>query len=173
MHNNTTNVNVLNTLIICQLKWGVYMRCSNQSGIHQEDQESRATGLFIDREYVKSNRLPTKKHSCTIPVFNVDGTANKAGSISEVVELIIWYEKYLERALFSVTSLGRQNMILGITWLREHNPEIDWRTGRVEMTQCLPRCCIRCRDEIRTERRNSKKEEASINACQTGPSRPR
>jgi len=48
-----------------------------------------ATGLFIDREYVKSNRLPTKKLSRPIPVFNVDGTANEAGSISEVVELII------------------------------------------------------------------------------------
>jgi len=37
------------------------------------------------------------------------------------------------------------------------------------MTCCLPRCCIGCRDEVRTERRNLKKEEASINACQTGP----
>jgi hypothetical protein len=128
-----------------------------------------ATRLFINREYVKSNRLPTKKLSWPIPVFNVDGTANEAGSISEVVELIIRYDGHSERALFSVTSLGRQNMILGITWLREHNPEIDWRTGKVEMTRCLPRCCIGCRDELRTERCNSKKEEVSINACQTGP----
>jgi hypothetical protein len=37
------------------------------------------------------------------------------------------------------------------------------------MTRCLPCCCIGCRDEVRTERRNLKKEEASINACQTGP----
>jgi predicted aspartyl protease len=128
-----------------------------------------ATGLFIDREYVKSNRLPTRKLSRSIPVFNVDGTANEAGSISEVVELIIQYDGHSERALFSVTSLGRQNMILGITWLREHNPEIDWRTGKVEMTRCLLRCCVGCRNELRTERRNSKKEEVSINACRTGP----
>jgi hypothetical protein len=37
------------------------------------------------------------------------------------------------------------------------------------MTRCLPRCCIGCRDEVRTERWNLKKEEASINACRTGP----
>jgi len=60
-------------------------------------------------------------------------------------------------------------MILSITWLQEHNPEIDWRMGKVEMTQCLPRCCIGCREEARAERQNSKKEEASINACQTSP----
>ena len=128
-----------------------------------------ATGLFIDQEYVKSNRLPMKKLSCLIPIFNVDGTANEAGSISEVVELIIRYERHSEGALFSVTSLGRQNMILSITWLRENNPEIDWRTGKVEMTRCLPRCCVGCREDICTERQNSKKEEASINACRTGP----
>jgi hypothetical protein len=128
-----------------------------------------ATSLFIDREYVKSNRLPTKKLSWVIPVFNVDGTPNEAGCILEVVELIICYEKHSERALFVVTGLDRQNLILGITWLREHNPEIDWRTGKVKMTRCLPCCCIGCRDEARTERQNQKKEEASINACRTGP----
>jgi hypothetical protein len=128
-----------------------------------------ATGLFIDREYVKSNQLLTKKLSRVIPVFNVDGTPNEAGCITEVVELIIRYEKHSERALFAVTGLGRQNLILGITWSREHNPEIDWRTGKVEMTRCLPRCCISCRDEIRTERQNIKKEVVSINACRTGP----
>jgi len=131
--------------------------------------DSGATGLFIDREYVKSNQLPTKKLSRVIPVFNVDGTPNEAGCISEVVELIIRYENHSERALFAVTGLGRQNLILGITWLREHNPEIDWRTGKVEMTRCLPRCCIGCRNEVRTERQNAKKEAASINACRTGP----
>jgi hypothetical protein len=128
-----------------------------------------ATGLFIDQEYVKSNRLPTKKLSRVIPVFNVDGTPNEAGCITEVVELIVRYEKHSEQALFAVTGLGRQNLSLGITWLKEHNPKIDWRTGKVEMTRCLPCCCIGCRDEVRTERWNLKKEEASINACQTGP----
>jgi hypothetical protein len=58
-------------------------------------------------------------------VFNVDGTANEAGSILEVVELIIRYDGHSEHALFSVTSLGRQNMILGITWLRENNLVIE------------------------------------------------
>jgi predicted aspartyl protease len=129
----------------------LYLRIEIESTETQRKQGIRAlvdcgaTGLFIDREYVKSNRLPTRKLSRPIPVFNVDGTANEAGSISEVVELIIWYNGHSERALFSVTSLGRQNMILGITWLREHNPEIDWRTGKVEMTRCLPRCWVQKR----------------------------
>ena len=31
-------------------------------------------------------------------------------------------------------------MILGISWLRCHNPEIDWRTGEVKMTRCPEEC---------------------------------
>jgi len=53
--------------------------------------DSGATGLFIDREYVKSNQIPTRKLSVVIPVYNVDGTTNTAGSISEVVELLLRY----------------------------------------------------------------------------------
>ena len=48
--------------------------------------DSGATGLFIDQEYIKSNKIPTTKLPQPIPVFNVDGTANMEGSISEVAE---------------------------------------------------------------------------------------
>ncbi|KNZ78247.1 hypothetical protein J132_01226, partial [Termitomyces sp. J132] len=32
---------------------------------------------------------------------------------------------------FAVTSLGKQDMILGFTWLHEHNPEINWTKAKV------------------------------------------
>jgi len=80
--------------------------------------DSGATGVFIDREYVKSNQIPTRKLSTPIPVRNVDGTANMAGAITEVAELILRYNGHSERALFCVTSLGSQNLILGHTWFK-------------------------------------------------------
>ena len=131
--------------------------------------DSGATGLFIDQEYVKSNQIPTTKLLKPIPVFNVDGSANTEGSISEVAELLLRYNGHSERALFCVTGLGRQNIILGHTWLKDHNPEVDWRTGKVEMSRCSPRCCNGCRTEAREERRVIKQEAASINACRSGP----
>jgi predicted aspartyl protease len=131
--------------------------------------DSGATGLFINREYVKSNQIPTKKLSQPTPVYNVDGTANTAGAISEVAELLLRYNGHSERALFCVTGLGKQNLILGHTWLKEHNLEVDWRTGKIEMSRCSPRCCNGCRTEAREERRTLKREAASINACRSGP----
>ena len=150
----------------------LYLRVEIESPETQRKQgiralvDSGATGLFINREYVKSNQIPTKKLSQPIPVYNMDGTANTDGAISEVADLLLRYNGHSERALFSVTGLGRQNLILGHTWLKDHNPEVDWRTGNVKMSQCSPRCCSGCRNEAREERRDAKKEAVSIEACQ-------
>ena len=53
--------------------------------------DSRATGMFIDREYVKESGFTTRALSNPIPVRNVDGTPNEAGSIRDVVELNLRY----------------------------------------------------------------------------------
>jgi predicted aspartyl protease len=84
-----------------------------------------ATGLFVDTEYVRSNNLSTRRLTTPIPVYNIDGTANEAGTITEIADIILRYKGHAERTQFAVTLLGKQNMILGFTWLREHNPEID------------------------------------------------
>ncbi len=104
-----------------------------------------------------------------IPVYNVDGSANQNGAISEVAELLLRYNGHSERALFCVTGLGKQNLILRHTWLKDHNPEVDWRTGKVEMSRCSPRCCNSCQTEVRKERKLTKKETANVNACHLGP----
>ncbi|KAG5725192.1 hypothetical protein E4T56_gene10213 [Termitomyces sp. T112] len=88
--------------------------------------DSSATSLFLDTDYVQQHHLTTCPLSCPIPVYNVDGTLNEAGSICSVVDLVLHYQDHSEQATFAVTSLGKQDMILGFTWLCEHNPEIDW-----------------------------------------------
>ena len=71
--------------------------------------------------------------SYPIPVYNVDGSPNKADQISEVVDVVLHYKTYSERMLLAVSSLRRQSMILGYTWLKDHNPEVNWQTGEVQI----------------------------------------
>src|SRR6202046_2062079 len=132
--------------------------------------DSGATGELIDRQYAKSCRFNLLKLSTPIPVFNVDGTPNEAGDITEVVDLILRYKNHSERTLFAVSNLGKQKMILGHSWLRKHNPEIDWTTGEVKMSRCPPRCCSGCRDEAHQERLTRKAESRRKDECLTGPS---
>ena len=47
--------------------------------------DTGATGDFIDQDFVTRVKLPTRKVSQLIPVYNVDGTLNKARSIRDSV----------------------------------------------------------------------------------------
>ncbi|KAG5640631.1 hypothetical protein DXG03_007713 [Asterophora parasitica] len=84
--------------------------------------DSGATSYFLDSSFVEHHWLTIHPLYQVILVYNVNSTANKAGTVKNVVKA---YNGYTKRALFAVTSLGKQDMILGYTWLKEHNPEID------------------------------------------------
>ena len=95
-----------------------------------------ATRSLIDRDFVCSKGMNTQTLSHNIPVFNVDGSPNETGQISEVVNIVLWYNTHSERMLLVVLGLGKQSLILGYDWLKDHNPKIDWEKGEVEMTRC-------------------------------------
>jgi len=97
--------------------------------------DSRAIGNFIDRDFVRTKGINTWSISCPILVYNMDGSPNEAGQISEVVDIVLYYKTHSERMLLTVSSLGRQNMILSYTWLKDHNPEVNWQTEEVQQVQ--------------------------------------
>jgi hypothetical protein len=93
--------------------------------------DCRATGDFIDSEYVISRNLPVRPLSQPIPVLNVDGSPNQAGGITGVVDMVVDYKGHSEHIQLAVTRLGKQHVILGYSWLQKHNPEINWETKEV------------------------------------------
>jgi len=103
-----------------------------------------ATGSLIDRDFVRSKGMNTWTLSHNILVFNVDSSPNKAKQISEVVDVVLCYKTHSERMLLAVSRLGKQSLILGYDWLKNHNPRINWEKGEVEMT-CCPLWCERGR----------------------------
>jgi len=42
--------------------------------------------------------------------------------------------------LLAISGLGKQSLILGYNWLKDHNPKIDWEKGEVKMPCCPLRC---------------------------------
>jgi len=130
--------------------------------------DSGATGNFIDRDFVRTKGINTWSISRPIPVYNVDGSPNKAGQISEVVDVVLRYKTHSERMLLAVFSLRRQSMILSYTWLKDHNPEVNWQTREVQMNRCPPRCEGYCM--IRKEQASWKRMETrALNVCRSRP----
>jgi hypothetical protein len=104
--------------------------------------DSGATGLFIDSDFIHAKNLTTDKLPRPVPVYNIDGTLNEGGHIKETVDLIVHYQDHTERATFYVTALGGVPVILGHPWLKQHNPEINWKTGEVIMSRCPEGCRV-------------------------------
>jgi Retroviral aspartyl protease len=109
-----------------------------------------ATDKFIHSDFVKCNRIATRLLSRPIPIYNMDGMLNEAGSITEVVEMMLRYRDHSEKTLFAVTGLRKQDDILGLTWLRKHNPEVNWKSGEVKMSRC-PNHCHTCQNKANVE----------------------
>ncbi|KAJ8474222.1 hypothetical protein ONZ45_g16023 [Pleurotus djamor] len=130
--------------------------------------DSGASGLFIHPNYVEKCGFSTRPLSSPIPVYNVDGTMNQEGSIREVVDLVLRYKDHSERALFAVTNIGKQDIIVGYSWLKEHNPEVNWQTKEVKMSRC-PRVCSTCREELKEIRRIRHRESRHLRQCRLGP----
>jgi hypothetical protein len=127
-----------------------------------------ATSLFVNSEFMKAKNLTTRKLSQPINMFNVDGTPNKAGKVSEVWETVLQYWDHSECTIFAVTCLGKQNIILRLDWLCEHNPEVDWQMNKVKMSCCLHHCRT-CQNKTNTEQKTAFKEARCIWTCRTGP----
>ena len=59
-----------------------------------------ATGVFMHPRFADAHGFTRRKLSAPIPVFNVDGSPNENGSISEVVDLVLRFKDHTERMLF-------------------------------------------------------------------------
>jgi len=130
--------------------------------------DSGATRSLIDRDFVRSKGINTWTLSHNIPVFNVDGSPNKVGQISEVVDVVLRYKTHSERMLLAISGLRKQSLILGYDWLKDHNPRIDWEKGEVEMTRC-PLWCEGGRTLWKEQTRQKRIELRALRSCRDGP----
>jgi hypothetical protein len=95
--------------------------------------DSGATALFIDKKYAESQKMWQVPLEHPIRLHNIDGTLNKAGSITHKVKLSLKVGTDEEIFEFYVTSLGPEKVILGLPWLRHRNPTINWQEGTMHL----------------------------------------
>jgi len=119
-------------------------------GLKQEEEEERVvtevlldsgmTRLVISKEFAKKHRFRRTKLERLVYVRNVDGTLNYVGPLVDTVEVEIFFKGHKERISIDVIRGQKWSVILGMSWLGCHNPEIDWKMGKVKMTRCPDEC---------------------------------
>ena len=87
------------------------IRTTDTSELHSVEAllDCGATGSLIDKDFVRSKGMNTRTLSHNIPIFNVDGSPNEAGQISEVVDVVLRYKTHSERMLLAISRLGKQS----------------------------------------------------------------
>ena len=80
-------------------------------------------------------------HLLPSPIYasNADNTLNGT-TITHQAKLTCHFQGHVSSEWFLVTDIGSKDMIIGMTWLCTHNPEINWQTGKVEFTHCPTIC---------------------------------
>ena len=92
------------------------------------------THTRIDKQLVKNKRIQTKLINFSFEVYNADGMKN--GEVTNIVPLEVEINGYKEYLKAAVTDLNSTDMFLGHNWLVKHNPEVNWKNGKIKFTRC-------------------------------------
>ena len=94
--------------------------------------DSGATKNFLSFKTVEKLKLRKIPLDKTIPVYNVDGTKNKLGSITHYAWLRIKTKLKTKLQQFFITDLGNDDILLGYPFLKVFDPKINWAKGEVD-----------------------------------------
>jgi len=97
--------------------------------------DSGATENFMSLTYAKWLKLSFKHLAQERPLFNVDGSTNKSGSIKYYTDLEMQTGSKRTNMRFFLTDMGDHKVILGYLWFAANQPKIDWARGWIDTTQ--------------------------------------
>src|SRR6266403_523677 len=96
--------------------------------------DSRATDNFIHPKFVRRLHVGTQKLERSMKIWNIDRSTNRAGQLTEYVDLLVKTGKCEEKMRFLITDLGIEDVILGYPWLSTFEPQFSWKDGAIDTT---------------------------------------
>jgi hypothetical protein len=102
--------------------------------------DSGAWSCFAHKRFVETSGFKTIPLDTHIRAFNADGTENKHGLITSYIRVQIRIGNHQHTQSLLVTDIGKQDLIIGFSFLRLHNPEINWTNGTLNFTRCPAYC---------------------------------
>jgi hypothetical protein len=89
--------------------------------------DSGATDNFISPRIMKQMKIRNLSLMKPQSIWNIDGTHNKAGTITHYVDLQVCCGAKIENMKFLITDQGDDDIILGYPWLSAFQPKINWK----------------------------------------------
>ena len=97
--------------------------------------DSGADISCLDYQFARKHRLPLTKLPTPVLIRNADLSENKQGPIKHTCRLFLNIAGLTHDVTFHVMACGKENIILGLPWLRAANPKIDWQARTLSIPE--------------------------------------
>jgi len=104
--------------------------------------DSGATEDLIDLEVCNKHGIRMMKAKNLREIYLADTKPSAMGPVTHMTKGPLNISSHRELATFQVANLQNHEVILGMPWLREHNPTIDWNDKRITFNS--ERCTAWC-----------------------------
>jgi hypothetical protein len=136
--------------------------------------DSGATQSFIHKSLVDKYDIPVMQLPQPIALDVADGRPIKSGAIThKTCSVSVRVENHHEKIDFYVTNIGQHSIILGTSWLKKHNPRINWSNRQVDFSSDFCRTSCLRKQEVSSRTPKSRQSATSIKPDWTGNLRSR
>ena len=97
--------------------------------------DSGADISCLDYQFAWKHCLPLAKLPSPVCIQNADLSKNKQGPIKYTCCLFLNIAGITHDVTFHVMSCGKENIILGLPWLKVVNPKIDWKAKTLSISK--------------------------------------
>ena len=101
--------------------------------------DSGATGNFILFRTVEKFMIPQQRKVSPIELRVIDGTpiSQDGGYIrKETLPTTMRIQQHSEKIQFDIMKISGHNIVLGIPWLKKHNPTVNWERKELGFLRC-------------------------------------
>jgi len=101
-----------------------------------------ATGVFISDNLVEQLQLGKEPHPKPRPINVIDGRPIARPPTHQTIPYALSLGEHSEFLTFTITSLGDYQVVLGMPWLRRHDPRPFWSKNQLQFASeyCLSHC---------------------------------
>ena len=105
---------------------------------------SGANSGFIHPSLVQTFCLPKFTHSSPKKLCVIDSQDISSGQVTHYTKFHMNIDGHMEEISCHITNIGNHQIVLGTSWLKIHNPEINWEKHTLKFHS--PHCQDKCLD---------------------------
>jgi len=104
--------------------------------------DSGASENFIDKAYAEASGIPMQQKTMPRPVLSVDASEVTGRPVTHDAQIHLTINHHEEHICLHCITIGNTPIILGLPWLKLHDPVIGWKNHTVKFhsDHCTEKC---------------------------------